>query len=122
MYITVIGYIIWAFGILVAIWYIFPSFWYIVPRKIWQPWLVADKNELLFDNEIKLENRGKKFCYNCSDFAPIFRRNIFEIFYVRRFFLQKMFSVILSNFPFPDKFLNFGSKLFSAYRNSSKPL
>jgi hypothetical protein len=34
---TVFCYILWTFGIVVVIWYIFP-FWYFVPRKIWQPW------------------------------------------------------------------------------------
>jgi hypothetical protein len=32
-HITVIWYILWLFGNLVAIWY----FWFIVSRKIWQP-------------------------------------------------------------------------------------
>jgi hypothetical protein len=37
-YITAFWYILWSFGNLGVIWYMFPLFWYIVSRKIWQPW------------------------------------------------------------------------------------
>jgi hypothetical protein len=38
-YITTIWYILWPFGNLLVIWYIFyPPFWYIVSQKIRQPW------------------------------------------------------------------------------------
>jgi hypothetical protein len=30
--------ILWPFGTLVFIWYIYFGFWYHAPRKIWQPW------------------------------------------------------------------------------------
>jgi hypothetical protein len=36
-YISAIWYMLWPFGNLVTIWYIFPPFWYIVSRKIGQP-------------------------------------------------------------------------------------
>jgi hypothetical protein len=36
-YFKVIWYILWPFGNVVVIWYIFPHFWYIASRKIWQP-------------------------------------------------------------------------------------
>jgi hypothetical protein len=36
-YFTTIGYILWAFWVLVY----FPPLWYIVSRKIWQPLFVA---------------------------------------------------------------------------------
>jgi hypothetical protein len=34
VYIMAIWYILWSFGI-------FSLFWYVVPRKIWQPWFLA---------------------------------------------------------------------------------
>jgi hypothetical protein len=37
-YITAIWYMLWPFGNLATIWYIFRPFWYIVSRKCWQPW------------------------------------------------------------------------------------
>jgi hypothetical protein len=38
-YFVAIWNILWPFGI-------FPPFWYVEPRKIWQPWLVGDYEEL----------------------------------------------------------------------------
>jgi hypothetical protein len=38
VYFTDIWYILWLFGI-------FSPFWYVVPRKIWQPWSQASKND-----------------------------------------------------------------------------
>jgi hypothetical protein len=37
-HLTVILYILWPFGNVVVIWYIFPRFWKVASRKIWQPW------------------------------------------------------------------------------------
>jgi hypothetical protein len=36
-YLMVIWCILWPFGNVVVVWYIFPQFWYTVSRKIWQP-------------------------------------------------------------------------------------
>jgi hypothetical protein len=37
-YFTAIWYILWPFGNVVVIWYIFPRFGIYLSRKIWQPW------------------------------------------------------------------------------------
>jgi hypothetical protein len=56
-YFTALWNIHWAFGNLVAIWYILPPFWYIVSRKIWQPRLELDPNIqfLVWPNDIDIE-------------------------------------------------------------------
>jgi hypothetical protein len=42
-YFTAIWYILWPFGNVVVIWYIFPLFGILCQEKIWQPWFSVKK-------------------------------------------------------------------------------
>jgi hypothetical protein len=46
-YFTAIGHTLWAFGNIVAIWYIFPSFSVLYQEKFGNPALLANKRQLL---------------------------------------------------------------------------
>jgi hypothetical protein len=44
--------ILWPYGNLVGVWFIFSPFWYIVSRKIWQPGSIIRISKFLDSDEI----------------------------------------------------------------------